>query len=67
MIVMPSVDPQTGDSNIVSRFEWHEGYVVPFTAPGLGTEIDESVARAHPWSGGRLHLEMGRDTDDWPG
>jgi hypothetical protein len=27
-------------------------------APGLGVEIDEAVARAHPWTGDRLHLEM---------
>ncbi len=52
---------------LTNPVRWHEGYVVPFTAPGLGTEIDESVARAHVWSGGRLHLEMRRDTDDWPG
>ena len=26
--------------------------------PGLGVEIDEAVARAHPWTGDRLHLEM---------
>ncbi len=40
---------------------WEEGYVIPPTAPGLGVELDESVALAHAYTGegdGRLHLEM---------
>jgi L-alanine-DL-glutamate epimerase-like enolase superfamily enzyme len=38
---------------------WEEGYVIPPTAPGLGVELDEAVARAHPYEGaGPLHLEM---------
>ena len=38
------------------RFE--AGYVIPPDAPGLGVELDEAVAEAHPWTGDRLHLEM---------
>jgi L-alanine-DL-glutamate epimerase-like enolase superfamily enzyme len=34
------------------------GYLVPPEAPGLGIEIDETVARAHPYTGTGLHLEM---------
>ena len=34
-----------------------DGYVIPSTEPGIGAELDEDVARAHPWSGDRLHLE----------
>jgi 2-dehydro-3-deoxyphosphogalactonate aldolase len=37
---------------------WQEGYVIPPTAPGLGVELDENVARAHLWRGEALHLEM---------
>jgi L-alanine-DL-glutamate epimerase-like enolase superfamily enzyme len=37
---------------------WEEGHVLPPEGPGLGVEIDEAVARAHPWTGDRLHLEM---------
>ncbi len=37
---------------------WEDGYVIPPTAPGLGVELDEAVARAHPYAGERLHLEM---------
>ena len=37
---------------------WEEGYVIPPTAPGLGVELDEAVALAHPFTGSALHLEM---------
>lgn len=37
---------------------WEHGYLIPPTAPGLGVELDEDVARAHPYSGNGLHLDM---------
>ena len=37
---------------------WQDGYVIPPTEPGLGVELDEAVAAAHPYTGKRLHLEM---------
>ncbi|MEO1505827.1 MAG: mandelate racemase/muconate lactonizing enzyme family protein [Pseudomonadota bacterium] len=41
-----------------SPMRWEEGYVIPPTEPGLGVELDEEVARAHPYEGEQLHLEM---------
>jgi 2-dehydro-3-deoxyphosphogalactonate aldolase len=38
--------------------EWQDGYIIPPTAPGLGVELDEDVARAHPYTGTALHLDM---------
>ena len=38
------------------RFE--EGHVIPSTDPGLGVELNEDVARANPYTGNMLHLEM---------
>jgi 2-dehydro-3-deoxyphosphogalactonate aldolase len=35
---------------------WEDGYVVPSTEPGLGVELDEDVAAAHPYEGRDLHL-----------
>jgi len=40
---------------------WEEGYVIPPTDPGLGVELDEDVAAAHPYDGEALHLEMGEE------
>jgi galactonate dehydratase len=37
---------------------WSEGYVLPPTDPGLGVELNEEVALRHPYTEGRLHLEM---------
>ncbi len=39
--------------------QWQDGYVIPSTEPGLGVTLNEAVARAHPWNGGDLHLQMG--------
>lgn len=41
-----------------SPIQWEDGYVIPPTAPGLGVELDEEVARAHPHEGDGLHLDM---------
>ena len=35
---------------------WEEGYVIPPTEPGLGIELNEEVALAHPYAGTALHL-----------
>jgi L-alanine-DL-glutamate epimerase-like enolase superfamily enzyme len=38
---------------------WEQGYVIPPTAPGIGVELNETVALAHAHSkAGPLHLEM---------
>ena len=52
---------------LTNPVQWDSGYVVPFTKPGLGTEIDEAVAKANPWTGDGLHLSVTTDVDDWPG
>jgi L-alanine-DL-glutamate epimerase-like enolase superfamily enzyme len=35
-----------------------DGFVTPPQTPGLGIEVDEALARAHPYEGSGLHLEM---------
>lgn len=35
---------------------WEDGYIIPPTTPGLGVELNEDVARAHPYVGDELHL-----------
>tara|TARA_B100001146_G_scaffold158676_1_gene139712 strand:- start:48 stop:692 length:645 start_codon:yes stop_codon:yes gene_type:complete len=39
--------------------DWEEGYIMPPTGPGLGVELDEVVAEAHPYTGTELHLVTG--------
>ena len=38
-----------------------DGFIRPPDAPGLGIEVDEELARAHPYDGENLHLEMQED------
>lgn len=35
-----------------------EGHIIPSREPGLGATLNEDVARANPYSGKQLHLEM---------
>jgi L-alanine-DL-glutamate epimerase-like enolase superfamily enzyme len=41
------------------------GFVDAPTAPGLGIELNDAVAEAHPYTGHRLHLEMQEAPCDW--
>ncbi len=38
--------------------QWEGGYVIPSKEPGLGVELNEAVALAHPYDSQRLHLDM---------
>ena len=44
---------------------WEEGYVIPPTEPGLGVELDEAVALAHPYKDQALHLEPAEQPMDF--
>ncbi len=43
---------------LTEKIQWEDGYILPPTKPGLGVELNEAVAEAHPYTGQRLHLEM---------
>jgi galactonate dehydratase len=45
---------------LVKPIQWEDGYVIPPTDPGLGVELNETVALAHPYGGKELHLEPGQ-------
>ncbi len=36
--------------------KWQDGYIILPTEPGLGVELNEDVANAHPYEGDELHL-----------
>ncbi|MCZ6553561.1 MAG: mandelate racemase/muconate lactonizing enzyme family protein [SAR324 cluster bacterium] len=38
--------------------QWQDGYIIPPTDPGLGVELDEEVAAAHPYSGNEVFPDM---------
>ena len=43
---------------IKNTIKWEDGYILPPEAPGLGIDFDEDLARAHPFTGTGLHLQM---------
>jgi len=46
---------------LTTPLTWEDGYILPSDKPGLGVELNEDVARAHPYDGHQLHLEMGQN------
>ncbi len=52
---------------LTSPMPFEEGHVLVTDAPGLGVELNEAVARAHPYGGDRLHLEMAGEPFDATG
>jgi 2-dehydro-3-deoxyphosphogalactonate aldolase len=59
-LILESIQTWQGfHAEILKRpIRWEAGYVLPPEEPGLGVELDEAVARAHPYDGDALHLEM---------
>ena len=50
---------------LTSPIRMEAGYVIVPDAPGLGVELNEDVARQHPYDGDLLHLEMSPDPHDF--
>ncbi len=46
---------------------WDDGFIHAPTAPGLGIEFDEDLARANPYEGRELHLQMQDEPCDYKG
>ncbi|MEM9524307.1 MAG: mandelate racemase/muconate lactonizing enzyme family protein, partial [Pseudomonadota bacterium] len=46
------------DALIKGAIRVENGFIAPPAGPGLGIEIDEALAVAHPYTGGDLHLQM---------
>lgn len=44
---------------LTNPIQWEDGHVIVPKAPGIGVELNETVAEAHPYTGDRLQLRMG--------
>ena len=58
LLMAETIETPFHDALIQSAIRVEGGYVPAPTAPGLGIEVDEALARAHPYEGNALHLEM---------
>ena len=58
-LILESIETWTGFHTdlLMSPITWQDGYVIPSTEPGLGIELNESVALAHPYTEDALHLQ----------
>ena len=65
-LILESIETWSGfHAQILKKpIRWEEGYVIPSNEPGLGVELDEAVALAHPYDGdgtaSRADLRAGR-------
>jgi len=59
-LILESIEQWQGfHTQILKKpIQWEDGYVIPPTEPGLGVELNEAVAKANPYTGDALHLEM---------
>ena len=58
LLIAETIETPFHDDLIKSSIRVDNGYVELSNAPGLGIEVDEALARAHPYTGDGLHLEM---------
>jgi galactonate dehydratase len=59
-LILESIEEWGGFHSEILKapMQFEQGHVIPPTAPGLGVELNEDVARANPYTGTMLHLEM---------
>lgn len=58
LLIAETIETPFHDQLIKGSIRVDNGFVTAPTAPGLGIEVDEDLARAHPYTGTGLHLEM---------
>ena len=58
ILLLESIETDFHRDLIHGAISVENGFVSPPTAPGLGIEVNEVLARAHPFTGDGLHLQM---------
>ena len=58
ILMAESIETPFHDALIKSTIKVEEGFITSPDTPGLGIEVDEALARAHPYTGKDLHLAM---------
>ena len=65
LLLLESIETPFHDQLIKGSIRVEDGFVTTPTTPGLGIEVDEDLARAHPYTGDGLHLQMQEDPCDY--
>ncbi|KAE9632781.1 mandelate racemase/muconate lactonizing enzyme family protein [Parasedimentitalea maritima] len=58
ILMAESIETPFHSALIKGTIQVEEGFISPPTTAGLGIEVDEALARAHPFTGADLHLNM---------
>ena len=58
LLMVERIDTPFHNALIKNTVKVEGGFVPAPQAPGLGIDFDEDLARAHPWTGTGLHLNM---------
>ena len=66
-LMAETIESPFHDALIKGAIRVEEGFVAVPTRPGLGIEVDEALARAHPYEGRELHLQMSEAEVDHSG
>jgi len=61
ILMCETIETPFHDALIKSSIKVENGYIPVPTAPGLGIDVDENLARAHPYDSDGLHLQMQED------
>ncbi|MEM7596080.1 MAG: mandelate racemase/muconate lactonizing enzyme family protein [Pseudomonadota bacterium] len=67
ILMAETIESPFHDALIKSTLRVEDGFIPVPVAPGLGIEVDEDLARAHPYTGDGLHLEMQEDPCNYAG
>ena len=65
LLLAETIETPFHDQLIKGSIRVQDGYIHAPTAPGLGIDVDEELARAHPYTGDDLHLEMREEPCDY--
>ncbi|CUH54094.1 mandelate racemase/muconate lactonizing enzyme family protein [Shimia marina] len=58
LLMIETIETDFHAALISSTLKVEEGFVIPPSTAGLGIEVNEALARAHPFEGKGLHLQM---------
>lgn len=61
LLLLETIETPFHDQLIKGSIRIENGFVAAPDAPGLGIDVDEDLARAHPYDGDGLHLQMQED------
>ena len=65
LLMVEAIETPFHEALVTGRPKVEGGFVDAPSAPGLGIELNDAVARANPYTGNGLHLEMQEAPCDW--